>query len=85
MDEPIRVSTYQGDWYLNGVTLRDLFAAFALAGIVAGVNTNPLRAKILSDDAELMGESACASTAGQAYELADAMLAARTPTPEAER
>jgi hypothetical protein len=63
------------------MSLRDWFAGQALIGLVAGINTNPLRAHILTKDADAHGETLTGSTAGMAYELADAMLAARKAVP----
>jgi hypothetical protein len=57
----------------NGMSLRDYFAGQALIGIVAGAASDTLVSK---EDHEQ--GLACGLVAGMAYELADAMLAART-------
>jgi hypothetical protein len=63
-----------------GMSLRDWFAGQALAGIMA----NPERWRDIArryDQGKMSYDDASKSNAVKAYNIADAMLAARNPTP----
>ena len=57
----------------TGMTLRDYFAARALSALVG----HPDTFAVMLDSAKEKGQEGAAYTAATAYELADAMLAAR--------
>ena len=63
------VPSQQSDADFNGMSLRDYFAAKALAALIS----NPLK------DGPNLGKKAVPKLAAFAYEYADAMLEAREP------
>ena len=64
-----------------GMTLRDYFAAKAMAAELAAAGGDDVAARIVGEEANRHGRTVEQQIAWNAYEVADAMLAAREPQP----
>lgn len=70
------VQKYDGSW-IDGMNLRDYFAAKALNGYVTGFTPNPLAQEAICERGYCKFENNAEAIAHSSYVLADAMMKAR--------